>query len=158
MMFALAITHIKILPKYGVILQSVSSEKSNLGTSGKLHALLSNIIVLHLHRHRVQKSIFYFFIKKCIFHIFQNENFKSGFLQWKRLTFESFSRNNQQCFIILKGFIHKIDQKLHNYTEIPLNWSLNCFVEYICMKSSHFVGMHQNNFDSGRQNERTKNL
>ena len=25
------------------------------------------------------------------------------------------------------------------------------------MKSSHFVGMHQNNFDLGRQNEKTKN-
>ena len=72
MMFALSITHIKILPKiWGH--PSKCGIKSNLGTSGKLHALLSSILFLHLYRHRVQKSIFFFFLflyKNCIFHIF----------------------------------------------------------------------------------------
>ena len=42
--------------------------------------------------------------------------------------------------------------------EIPINWSFKYSVEYICMKRSHSVcvGIHQYNFDSGRQNERTE--
>ena len=80
----------------------------------------------------------------------------------KTAYFESFSRNNQQLFIILNGFVHKIDQKLHirkfQYTVrlifvlvyLHSAWKAAIF----CV--SAFVGMHQNNFDSGRQNERTE--
>ena len=100
MMFALAITHIKILPKYGVILQSVSSEKSNLGTSGKLHALLSNIIVLHLHRHRVQKSIFYFFIKKnAFFTYFKMKILKADFFSENGLLLNHFQETTNNVLL-----------------------------------------------------------
>ena len=49
------------------------------------------------------------------------------------LLLNPFQETTNDFFIILNGFVHKIDQKLHIYiyiyTEIPINWSLNYFVE-----------------------------
>ena len=145
MMFVLAITRINILPKYVVTLQNVEFRQCKIkyGYLWKIaRAFVKNeYFAAILYRYRiktsVQKSIFIFWWNIALFTYFKTNILKADFsvkMAYLRILFK------KQPTIFRLYLSIKLTQNW--YTEIPINWSLNYFVEYICMKSIHCLCLH----------------